>query len=179
MSICESNSVPPFGSESFSTANGDLTKPPKILLNILVVDDDDAVRNVLASVLRRASYTVDCASDGEEAWRLLTTGDYDGMVTDNEMPRMSGLELVRRLRALPSNLPVILISGRMPGSEEELEELISPGMALDKPFSFDKLLAAVCTVFTQERLANPVFNGHVPQHGAHARFAANRTTINR
>lgn len=158
MNNCESSPVSLSVSNSSSTAHHNHIKQPKILLNILVVDDDDGVRNVLASVLRRASYIVHCADDGEEAWNLLSTGDYDGMITDHEMPRLSGLDLIRRVRAIPSRLPVILISGQMPRGETDLEELISPGMALDKPFSFDKLLAAVCTVFTPDRHAQPFFN---------------------
>jgi DNA-binding response OmpR family regulator len=160
MTICDPHPESSFVANSSSTATGNHPKPPKILLSILVVDDDDGVRNVLASVLRRASYVVHCADDGEEAWNLLCTNDYDGMITDHEMPRISGLDLVRRVRAMPSNLPVILMSAQMPDGEADFEALISPGMALNKPLSFDKLLAAVCTVFTPDRIEKDIPNGN-------------------
>lgn len=56
------------------------------------------------------------------------------------MPRLSGLDLIRRVRAVPVKVPVILISGRMPCDEENLSRLLPPGVALKKPFSMAVLL---------------------------------------
>jgi len=110
---------------------------------ILVADDDEGVRDVLASALRRAAYRVGCAHDGEAAWEALSANGYDLLITDHEMPRLTGLELLRRVRDRKPGVPVILISGTLPLDEPELLRLIEPGLALEKPFSLKDLLGAV------------------------------------
>jgi len=110
---------------------------------ILVVDDDADVRRLLETVLRRAGYVVSCAGDGEEGWDALCSEKYDALITDLEMPRLTGLGLLRRVRAGLLSLPVILVSGRMPWGESELGQLLTPGFALAKPLSIPVLLAKV------------------------------------
>ena len=99
--------------------------------HILVVDDDAGVREVLASLLRRSGYRVSCANNGEAGWEALCANPYDALVTDHAMPRLTGLGLLRRVRAGTLNaLPVILISGKMPWEEADLLDLVWPGMAM-------------------------------------------------
>jgi DNA-binding response OmpR family regulator len=57
------------------------------------------------------------------------------------MPRLTGLDLIRRVRSVPLPMPVMLISGRMPSEKSELDRLLAPGVAVTKPFSFADLLA--------------------------------------
>ena len=79
---------------------------------VLVVDDDDDVREVAAGMLEDLGYTVLQASDGAEALTVLEQrSDLDVMVTDIRMPGMSGLELSERAGQLRQDLRVILISG--------------------------------------------------------------------
>jgi DNA-binding response OmpR family regulator len=91
-------------------------------------------------VLRTAGYSAHCAADGEEGWTAFRAKHFDALITDHEMPRLSGLDLIRRVRAVPVKVPVILISGRMPCDEENLSRLLPPGVALKKPFSMAVLL---------------------------------------
>ena len=68
-------------------------------IRVLVVDDDESVRAVSVRVLQLAGYKVDTASDGEAGWEALRRDVFHLLITDNCMPRLSGLELIVRLRA--------------------------------------------------------------------------------
>ncbi len=102
---------------------------------ILVVDDDPDLRNLLFHLLCGAGYDVCCASDGETGWSTLIASRFDLVITDHTMPRLSGLNLLRRLRAGNLTVPVILLSGSMPWFEPDLLSLLSPGVAIEKPFT--------------------------------------------
>ena len=79
---------------------------------ILVADDSITVREVERQMLVRAGYAVEVAVDGADAWNQLCSGRFDMLVTDVDMPRMNGIELVRTLRqdARFSQLPVAIVS---------------------------------------------------------------------
>jgi two-component system sensor histidine kinase and response regulator WspE len=79
---------------------------------VLVVDDSITVREVERQLLRNQGYDVAVAVDGQEGWNLARAEPFDLVVSDVDMPRMNGLELVRALRADPGlrNVPVIIIS---------------------------------------------------------------------
>lgn len=109
--------------------------PPRILL----VDDFVEIRELLSTMLSRLGYEVDVAGDGASGWEVFCSKRYDLLVTDNDMPVLSGLELVRRVRAIPDMLPVIVISGFAPWDDAEIESLLRPGAFIEKPFSFPTL----------------------------------------
>jgi two-component system sensor histidine kinase and response regulator WspE len=79
---------------------------------ILVADDSITVREVERQMLSRAGYHVEVAVDGVDAWNQLCSGRFDMLVTDVDMPRMNGIELVRTLRRDPrfARLPVAVVS---------------------------------------------------------------------
>jgi CheY-like chemotaxis protein len=110
---------------------------------ILFIDDNIDVRDICGELLRRTGYCVDFAADGETGWEILSAAPYDLLITDHNMPRLSGLNLVRRLRAASQNLPVIMVSGNLPWDEPDLQWMLRPGAILQKPFSFADLLAKV------------------------------------
>jgi len=121
----------------------------KWIAHVLLVDDDAGVRDFLANLLRGAGYRVTCAADGEEAWVALCADKYDVLVTDHSMPKLTGLDLIRRLRVGPLNaLPCVLVSGEIPWEEKDLLDLVRPGMAMAKPFSFLELLTCVRSLFS-------------------------------
>src|SRR6266516_2928525 len=74
---------------------------------LLVVEDDPTMRNLGAQVLVRAGYQVDAAEDGAAGWEALRAERYDLLITDHRMPRLSGLELVKKLRSARMTLPVV------------------------------------------------------------------------
>jgi len=79
---------------------------------VLVVDDSITVREVECRLLENQGYDVDTAVDGMEAWNALRLGQYDMIVTDVDMPRMNGIELVKAIRADEDlkGLPVLIVS---------------------------------------------------------------------
>jgi DNA-binding response OmpR family regulator len=80
-------------------------------VRVLVVDDDDALLNMMSLHLRKKGFQVECAKDGLEAVQVLrTSGPFNVMVTDLMMPGLSGLELLRRARKLDPLLEVIVIT---------------------------------------------------------------------
>jgi DNA-binding response OmpR family regulator len=130
---------------------------------ILVVDDDASVRQVIAETLIRCGYHVDAAEDGAAAWKTLQLRNYDLLVTDNNMPRVSGVDLVRKLRSARMALPIILVSGMMPTEELNRYPWLQLAATLAKPFTSDELAVAVGDALraTSDRahIARPPANG--------------------
>ncbi len=118
---------------------------------ILVADDEPEIRYLLSRVLREAGYLVTGVADGEAAWEALCAERYDLLVTDLEMPRLTGLELLQRMRGGRPDLPVVLISGKIPPSGSELLRVLSPGLALQKPFTMLDFLGKVRGVLASAR----------------------------
>lgn len=120
------------------------SQPPR---RILVVDDDSQIRQVCSSVLIQQGHQVDVAADGEAGWRALHTASlsqdrYDLLITDHQMPKLSGLELVHKLRAAHLALPVIMVSSIPPINTESLQI----AAVLPKPFSPEALMKTVTEV---------------------------------
>ena len=109
---------------------------------VLIVEDERALRRLSATVLRQAGYQTIEASDGQQALDLYTVHSHRivMVVTDVVMPRMGGIELAKRLRALRSDIPLLFVTGYVEQSEI-LHEQGTP--VLLKPFSPNSLLTAV------------------------------------
>ena len=127
---------------------------------LLIVDDEEPQRLMLASLLGRAGYEVDAARDGSEALELLHDRSYDLMLTDQRMPKMDGLELLERARRDHSDLPVVLMTAY--GSVSTAVEAMKRGAAdyLTKPFERDELLIVVQKVLRQHKLESEVADLH-------------------
>ncbi len=110
---------------------------------VLLVDDDELVRGVVRAQLESAGYDVKVASSADEALGMLDQGsNFDLLVSDVIMPRVSGVELARRTRARLGALPILLVSGYTAElSPETLDQLNA--RLLHKPFGTKQLLAAV------------------------------------
>jgi DNA-binding response OmpR family regulator len=108
-----------------------------------VVEDEAPVRQLNAEVLTRAGYEVDAAEDGAAAWEALNGDSYDLLITDNGMPRLSGLELLKKLRAARMELPVIMATGTLPTQEFAQSPWLRPAATLEKPYTIEELLRTV------------------------------------
>ena len=108
---------------------------------VLVLDDDAATRRLIALLLARAGYTVDLSEDGEMGWDALRCAHYDLLVTDNDMPRLNGLQLTQRLRFAGMKLPVIIASGSIELGEAEDYGWLELTAILHKPFHLAELIA--------------------------------------
>ncbi len=122
---------------------------------VLVVDDDEALLNLMALALRRRGYQVDLALDGYNALKLLAAQpSYSVLLTDLMMPGMSGLELLREARKMDSRLEVVVVTAA-PDLESAITALRADGAYdyLLKPFeSMSQLLLAVERAATHRRL---------------------------
>lgn len=120
------------------------TNPPR---RILVVEDDSCIRELNVNVLSGSGYHVDAVADGAAAWQaLLDAGHYDLIVTDNNMPKVTGIELLGRLRTVRPDLPVIMCSGALPADVFARSPWLKPEATLLKPYTINELLATVQTV---------------------------------
>jgi len=116
---------------------------------ILVVEDEPDIRRLSAEVLENAGYKVDTAEDGKAGWEALRAvrhapQSYALLITDHDMPGLSGLDLVKKLRAAHMALPVIVATGTLP-TEDLMTRYpwLEPAAALDKPYSIEQLLETV------------------------------------
>ena len=116
---------------------------------ILVVDDDRELRLLSAAVLVRSGYQVDTAEDGAAGWATLHANSYDLLITDNNMPKLSGVELVKKVRSARIALPVILASGALPTEELNRHPWLQLAATLVKPFYSGQLLETVNEVLAQ------------------------------
>ena len=113
---------------------------------ILVVEDDEEMRRLNTDVLSRSGYEVDAVEDGAVAWDFLELNSYDLVVTDNSMPKVTGLELLKQLRAARMSLPVIMATRTLPMEEFSRQPWLQPAATLVKPYTTEDLLAAVQAV---------------------------------
>lgn len=112
-------------------------------MHILIVEDDAQVAEFVAEGFRREGHAATLARDGEEGLIAAENGDYDAAVIDIMLPKLNGLEIIRRIRGEGRRLPVIILSAR--GSVEAKVEGLEIGADdyLAKPFSIGELLARV------------------------------------
>jgi DNA-binding response OmpR family regulator len=117
---------------------------------ILLVDDEDSVRQVLAFPLEREGYTVVQAADGEEALRRFEEHAIDLVVLDIMLPRLDGLEVCKRLRAT-STVPIIMLTAR----DDELDKVLGLELGADdyitKPFSIREFRSRVRALLRRAR----------------------------
>lgn len=110
-------------------------------MRCLIVEDDDTIAADLSDALRRSGFVTERAADGETAWFLGGTEDWDLVVLDLGLPRLDGLTLLKRWRAEGAAMPVLILTAR--GTWSERVEGIDAGADdyLPKPFRMEELMA--------------------------------------
>jgi two-component system, OmpR family, response regulator len=126
---------------------------------ILVVEDDPEIRRLNAQVLQDSGYRVDTAIDGISGWNALDAArhahdSYDLLITDYNLPGLTGLDLVEKLRIVHLALPVIMAAGTLPmdrimGQHHWLQPLVT----LPKPYSVEQFLGTVEAVLQTSDIA--------------------------
>jgi DNA-binding NtrC family response regulator len=127
---------------------------------ILVVDDDADICRLNAEVLSLCGYQVDAAADGAAGWEKLQARRYQLLITDNSMPKMSGVELLRQMWAARIALPVVMATGRPPEAQFNQSPWLAPAAILLKPYTIEQLLGTVrkalrATEVAYEKMAPP------------------------
>ena len=118
---------------------------------VLVADDEIHIVQVVAIKLRNNGFEVVTAENGAEALELAMSEKPDVLVTDFQMPLMTGLELVENLRSNPdtADIPVVMLTARGFAIEDETKEKLRISACLSKPFSPRELLQNVREVIEQ------------------------------
>jgi two-component system copper resistance phosphate regulon response regulator CusR len=119
---------------------------------ILVADDEEILRECVSAALTRHGFLVDAVEDGGAAWQALQSSQYDALVTDHNMPVLTGMDLVRKLRSVGKTLPVIMASGSL--QELPRNPWLQSVTTLAKPFSSKQLLDMVNHVLHGRRPAS-------------------------
>ena len=122
-------------------------------MRILVVEDEKHLNRIISEAVEDEGYSVDSCYNGVEALEYLECADYDVIILDIMMPKMNGLELVRRLRDRGDSTPVLFLTAR-DAVADRVEGLESGGdYYLTKPFDFQELMAVV-RVMTRKYTGN-------------------------
>jgi CheY-like chemotaxis protein len=121
---------------------------------VLVVDDEVHIVHVVAIKLRNNGYEVISADNGAEAYDLACKEKPDIIVTDYQMPVMSGMELVEKLRQCEEtdDIPVIMLTARSFAISKEQQEELRISSCLSKPFSPKELLGNIEDVLYQKQV---------------------------
>ncbi|HHY07857.1 MAG: response regulator transcription factor [Lawsonella sp.] len=125
-------------------------------MKILVVDDDEAVRESLRRSLTFNGYTVILAEDGEQALDIIGRQRLDGMILDVMMPKMDGLQVCRELRNRGDDLPILILTARDAISERVAGLDAGADDYLPKPFALEELLARLRSLLRRTGRDNQV-----------------------
>ncbi|GBE94994.1 response regulator [Nostoc cycadae] len=112
-------------------------------MKILVVEDDELNAYALTAVLTNQNYAVEVASDGETAWDLIQTYNYDLILLDVILPNLDGISLCRQIRSSGGQMPILLLTGRDSSHEKAIGLDAGADDYVVKPFEQEELVARV------------------------------------
>ncbi len=112
-------------------------------MRLLYAEDERSLARAVSAILTRNNYSVDVVHDGESALDYLETGNYDGAILDVMMPKLDGVEVLRRMRARGDRTPVLLLTAK-----SEIDDRVTgldsgANDYLTKPFDMKELLARI------------------------------------
>ncbi len=119
-------------------------------MRILLVEDDRMIGEAISVALRDAAYAVDWTRDGETALQAIANQEYQAILLDLGLPKLDGCTVLQRVRAMGSDLPVIIISAR-DALSDRIEGLdLGADDYLVKPFAMDELLARLRAIIRRQ-----------------------------
>ena len=112
-------------------------------MKLLVVEDEHRIAHAIKEGLEEEGYAVDVEHDGEAGYNAAVAGEYDVVILDVMMPRMSGIEVAAKLRGDGNHVPILMLTAK--DQERDIVRGLDTGADdyLAKPFSFDVLLARI------------------------------------
>lgn len=114
---------------------------------ILVVDDEANIREIISEFLQTLGYEVVEAEDGNQAIKECGRKEFDLVITDIRMPNMNGLDLLKNLKKVIPDLPIILMTGYQPSKSQEENLTAKADGYLLKPFSLNTLRQSILKIF--------------------------------
>ena len=123
-----------------------------IMPNILIIDDEKAIRKTLGEILSYEGYKIDEAADGEEGLKKFSTATYDVVLCDIKMPKMDGIEFLEKAREINNDVPIIVISGH--GNIETAVEAVKKGAFdyISKPPDLNRMLITLRNAMDKQSL---------------------------
>ena len=112
-------------------------------MRLLLAEDEHSLTRALTAILEGNCYGVDAVYNGEDALAYLETGSYDGVILDIMMPKLDGLEVLRRLRSRGNQIPVLLLTAKGEVEDKVLGLDCGANDYLSKPFAAQELLARI------------------------------------
>ena len=112
-------------------------------MRLLYAEDETSLARAVSTILTRNNYAVDVVSDGESALDYLATGNYDGAILDVMMPKLDGIEVLRRMRARGDSTPVLLLTAKAEIDDRVTGLDSGANDYLTKPFDMKELLARI------------------------------------
>ena len=111
--------------------------------NILIIDDEKAIRKTLSEILSYEGYKIDEAGDGEEGLKKVKEKEYDVILCDIKMPKIDGIEFLEKAKEISPDIPIIMISGH--GTIETAVEAVKKGAYdyISKPPDLNRLLITI------------------------------------
>jgi CheY-like chemotaxis protein len=140
----ENSEITSVGKSATAPFGDPVNSPQRVC--VLVVDDDSDTRQLTVDVLAGSGYDVESVKDGAAGWEAIQANCYDLVVTDNKMPRMTGIEMLEKLRSARMAVPVIMATGDLPLHEFARKPWLKPDAMLQRPFSNGELLETVRNV---------------------------------
>jgi len=117
-------------------------------LNILVVDDDVAIRELFERILKKEEYTVFTADNGKEALELVNRKRPDLVILDLKMPGMNGIEILRQIKRIDENIEVIMITGYGTMKTARIAMRLGAYDYITKPFDVNYIMALIRDAFS-------------------------------
>lgn len=119
------------------------SSPTPRKLRIIYAEDSPAEQELMTVILERHGHEIACFNDGQSALQSILTGTYDLLVTDNDMPRMTGLDLVRQLRQANHPIKIIVTSGFLEADLEVEYRGLGVRSFLSKPSPEHRIIRAI------------------------------------
>ena len=112
-------------------------------MRLLLAEDERSLSRAIAAILRKNNYETDAVYDGAEALEFLMSGSYDGAILDIMMPRLDGIEVLKRVRAAGNATPIIMLTAKSEVEDKVLGLDSGANDYLTKPFAAQELLARI------------------------------------
>jgi DNA-binding response OmpR family regulator len=119
-------------------------------MKILLIEDDEKIAKNIKEYLKKEGFRVDWAKDGEEGFYLAQNNNYDVLIVDWMLPKMSGVDVIKKLREKDIFTPALILTAKS-DIEDKVEGLNVADDYLTKPFDFEELVARIKALFRRSK----------------------------